>query len=306
MLISIVILSWNGLDLLKECLPSVIRAVGVYGDECEVLVIDNGSSDGSAEYVRADFPQVNILSLAENLSFTKAMNKGISAARGEVVVALNNDVIVESDFIAPLISYFQQAKDIFAVGAKMLFWDRKTLNFGRAKGDFRWGFFRRVIGDSDCAGNSLYACAGGMALDRDKFLKLGGFDEDYEVYWEDLDLCYRAWRRLWRTIYEPRSIIYHKFHGTNLSKYKQSGIERLSGENYSLFVLKNILDKGLFFRHILFTPLLMLLVCLKGKPAFAQGMLRAFKRRKIFLNKRALERRNSLMSDREILEAISG
>ena len=304
-MISIVILSWNGLDFLKECLPSVVRAVGVYGGECEVLVIDNGSSDGSAGYVRENFSSLNILSLAENFSFTKAMNKGIAAARGEVVIALNNDVIVESDFIAPLISHFQQAKDIFAVGAKMFFWDRKTLNFGRAIGDFRYGFFRRVICDSDSAVNSLYACAGGMALDRDKFLKLGGLDEDYEVYWEDLDLCYRAWRRLWRTIYEPRSIIYHKFHGTNLSKYKQSGIERLSGENYSLFVLKNILDKGLFFRHILFTPLLMLLVCLKGKPAFAQGMLRAFKRRKIFLNKRALESRNSRMSDRKILEMMS-
>src|SRR3990167_1519059 len=169
MLISIVILSWNGLDFLKKCLPPVIRAVGVYGGECEVLVIDNGSSDGSAGYVRGNFPLVKILSLAENFSFTKAMNKGISAACGEVVVSLNNDVIVEKDFIAPLISHFQQAKDIFAVGAKMLFWDRKTLNFGRAKGDFRWGFFSRVIGDFDCAGNSLYACAGGMALAKDKF-----------------------------------------------------------------------------------------------------------------------------------------
>src|SRR3990167_11239654 len=103
MLISIVILSWNGLDLLKECLPSVVRAVGIYGEECEVLVIDNGSPDGSAGYVRENFSSLNILSLAENFSFTKAMNKGIAAARGEVVIALNNDVIVESDFIAPLI-----------------------------------------------------------------------------------------------------------------------------------------------------------------------------------------------------------
>ena len=306
MLISIVILSWNGLDFLKECLPSVIRAVGVYEGECKVLLIDNGSSDGSAEYVWVNFPGVKILSLADNFSFTKAINKGISAAKGEVVIALNNDVIVEKDFIAPLVKHFSEDKNVFAVGAKMLFWDRKTLNFGRAAGDFQYGFFRRTIHDSPDAVNSLYACAGGMALAKDKFLKLGGFDEDYEVYWEDLDLCYRAWRRGWSTVYEPKAVVYHKFHGTNLSKYKQSGIDCLSGENYTLFVLKNILDKGLFWRHIFFTPWLMFLTCLKGRPAFAKGMFQAFKRRGVFLKKRALEKRCSPMSDREILEAASG
>ncbi len=303
--ISIVILSWDGLDLLKECLHSVIQAVEVYGGECEVLLIDNGSSDGSAGYVRGNFPSVKILSLAENFSFTKAMNKGIGAAKGEVVISLNNDVIVERDFIAPLISHFQQDKDIFAVGTKMLFGDRKTLNFGRVSGDFRYGFFRRTITDSLSAGNSLYACAGGMALDRDRFLKLGGFDQDYEVYWEDLDLCYRAWRRGWRTVYEPKAVVYHKFHGTNLSKYKQCGIDCLSGENYTLFIFKNILDKGLFFRHILFTPLLIFLVCLKGKPSFSRGMFRALKRRRVFLDKRAFEERDARMSDREIFGMIS-
>ncbi len=303
--ISIVILSWNGLGFLKECLPSVMRAVGSYSGGCEVLLIDNGSSDGSAGYVRKNFPEVKIKSLAENFSFTKAMNKGIRASIGEVVIALNNDVIVERDFIAPLISHFQQVKDVFAVSAKMFYQDRQGLNFGRAKGDFRCGFFRRLISDSSSAVNSLYGCAGGMALDKDKFLKLGGFDEDYEVYWEDLDLCYRAWRRGWKTIYEPRSVIYHKFHGTNISKYRQSGIERLSGENYTLFVFKNILDKGLLWRHILFTPLLMLLACLKGRPAFAKGVFGAFKRRRVFWNKRKVEERSCRMSDREIIRCAS-
>ena len=67
---------------LKECLPSVLRAVGIYGGDCEVLLIDNGSSDGSAEYVRGNFPLVKILSLGENFSFTKAMNKGLGRPKG--------------------------------------------------------------------------------------------------------------------------------------------------------------------------------------------------------------------------------
>ena len=141
-----------------------------------------------------------------------------------MVIALNNDVIVESDFIAPLVRHFCEDKDVFAVGAKMLFWDRKELNFGRAKGDFRYGFFSRTICDSPLSVNSLYACAGGMALDKDKFLKLGGFDEDFEIYWEDLDLCYRAWRRCWKTVYEPQSVMYHKVHATNIKNTARAAL----------------------------------------------------------------------------------
>ena len=298
--ISIVILSWNGLDLLKECLPSVIRATGVYGGGCEVLLIDNGSPDGSAEYVRGNFPQIKILSLEENFSFTRAMNKGIGAAKGDVVIALNNDVAVEKDFIAPLVNHFREDKDVFAVGAKMLFWDKKTLNFGRAKGDFRFGFFRRVIGDSSSAVNSLYACAGGMALDKDKFLKLGGFDEDYEVYWEDMDLCYRAWRRGWRTVYEPQSVIYHKVHATNIKKYAQRGIDSLSGENYSLFVIKNIQSIKLLIKHFISLPVLFLLTALSGRLYFALGLLCSMKRWPLFWEKRNREKNKVFLSDTEV------
>ena len=282
-----------------------MRAVGVYGDEYEVLVIDNGSSDGSAEYVRADFPQVSILSWAENLSFTKAMNKGISAAKGDVVIVLNNDVIVERDFIAPLVRHFRENDDTFAVGAKMLSGDRKTLNFGRAKGDFRYGFFSRVIGDSAFAVNSLYACAGGAALDKDKFLELGGFDEDYGVYWEDLDLCYRAWRRGWKTIYEPQSVVYHKVHATNIKKYGQRGIDSLSGENYSLCIIKNIHNGRLLFKHIISLPLLILLAVLSGRLHFALGLLRSIKRWPLFWEKRNQEKNKAFLSDAEVLKISS-
>ena len=305
MLISIVILSWNGLGLLKDCLPSVIRAAGAYGDECEVLLIDNGSSDGSVGYIMENFLSVKILSLGDNFSFTKAMNKGIGAAKGEVVISLNNDVIVEKNFIDPIVRHFCEDKDVFAVGAKMLFWDRKTFNFGRASGDFRWGFFRRVIGDSDSAVNSLYVSAGGMALDKDKFIKLGGFDEDYEVYWEDLDLCFRAWRRGWKTIYEPQSVVYHKVHATNIKKYGQRGIDRLSGENYSLFIIKNIHNMKLLIKHFIFLPVLFLLTALGGRLYFAVGLLYSIRRWPPFWQKRNREKNKVFLSDMEVLK-ISG
>lgn len=290
------------MDLLKECLPSVITAVGVYGGEVEILLIDNGSSDGSAEYVRGNFPGVKILSLAENFSSTKAMNKGIAAAKGEVVISLNNDVMVDDGFIAPLVSHFGKDKDVFAVGAKMLFWDRKTLNFGRATGDFRYGFFRRLIRDSADTVNSLYACSGGCAVDKDKFFELEGFDEDYWIYWEDFDLCYRAWRRGWKTVYEPQSVVYHRVHATNIKKYGQRGIDSLSGENYSLCIIKNIHNKRLLFKHILSLPLLILLTTLSGRLHFALGLLYSIKKWPFFWKKRNQEKNKAFLSDTEVLK----
>ena len=116
------------------------------------------------------------------------------------------------------------------MAAKMLLWDKKTLNFGRAIGSFRFGLFRRRLIDSSNITNTLYACGGGFAVDKTKFLRLGGFDEDMIAYWEDADLCYRGWKRGWKTVYEPRSIIYHKFHGSYLKKCGESGIREISGK----------------------------------------------------------------------------
>lgn len=301
---SLVILNHNGIELLRDCIPSVIKAVEVCGFNCEILFLDNASTDQSIDFVKTNFSQVRIIELKGNLSFTRAMNIGIKNARYQLVICLNNDIISDKNFIDPLINHFARHSELFAVAAKMLFWDKKTLNFGRAIGSFKFGFFNRKIVDSGSAVNTLYACAGGFAVSKDKFIELGGFDEDLQVYWEDLDLCYRAWKRGWRVIYEPRSIIYHKVHGTNLKKLGQAGIDALSGENYSLVVLKNIHNRYIFYKHLLFMPVLFLLVFFTGKPYFGIGMLRALLKIKLFCAKRRVEKKLAIVSDRKVL-AIS-
>ncbi|MEK7097975.1 MAG: glycosyltransferase family 2 protein, partial [Patescibacteria group bacterium] len=197
--VSIVILNWNGKEFLEICLPSVVKAVESYGNPCEVIVVDNGSSDDSVSYLRLSFPQLKIIPLKENREFAAAMNIGIREAVGEIVIGLNNDVAVEEGFIAPLVSHFKDQK-VFATAAKMLLWDKSTLNFGRSSGNFKFGFFQRVFDQPAEAANSLYACGGAFAADRDKFLELGGFEEDMIAFWEDLDLCYRAWKQGYKVI----------------------------------------------------------------------------------------------------------
>lgn len=301
--ISIVILNWNGAALLRECLPSVTAAAAAYSaGGCDVIVVDNASSDDSRPYV-GSFPGMRCLALAENMGFARAMNRGIREARNRLVVCLNNDVTVEKDFLAPLARAME--KNVFCCGAKMLFPDRKRLYFGRASGSFPAGFFIRRISDSRVPALSLYGCAGACLLDRDKFLSLGGFDEDLDVYWEDLDLCYRAWKQGWSTVYEPASVVYHKARATNGVKLGNAGIERLSGRNYGFFLIKNIHDPRFAFTQLLTLPLLMISACICGKYNFALGIVAAIRGYRLFVMKRGRLKQDSVLNDRQVLRLSS-
>ena len=302
--VSIAILNWNGREFLEACLPSVIRAVESYGNSCEVIVVDNGSSDDSLEYVKRCFPDIKLIALEKNLEFAPAMNIGIRRALGKIIIGLNNDVAVDKDFIAPLVSHFKDG-EVFAAAAKMLLWDKSTLNFGRSSGNFKFGFFRRVFDQPPHAAHSLYACGGAFAADRDLFLKLGGFEEDMIAFWEDLDLCYRAWKQGYKVIYEPASIVYHRFHGSYLKKCGMSGIRALSGENYLLFTIKNIHDKFLFFQQMCFLPLLFCASLVRGRVSFARGLSRSLSRWPLFFKKRLEEKKKSVLSDRYVLKISS-
>lgn len=303
--VTIVIPNWNGKHFLEKCMPSVLKAVEVYGEDCEIIVVDNHSTDSSIDFLRRVYPLIRIIALRENLGFAKGMNIGIRNAKQDIIIGLNNDIIAHEGFIMPLIRHFLTEKRLFAVGSKMLLWDERTLNFGRAVGSFRLGIFQRKFQEPQITKPALYACGGAFAVDKKKFLQLGGFDEDMIAYWEDLDLCYRAWKQGYKTLYEPKSIVYHKRHGTYEKKCGIKGIRLISGENYFLFSIKNFHDKTLFFQQLLSLPLLLLISPLLNKPHFSLGLIRSLKRWPLFFKKRRQERQKAVFSDRKVL-AMSG
>jgi GT2 family glycosyltransferase/glycosyltransferase involved in cell wall biosynthesis len=238
--VTIVIPNWNGRELLEKYLPSVIAA----GAD-EVLLVDNGSVDGSAEFLRREFPQVTLLALEKNLGFGGGSNAGVRAARNEIVVLLNSDMRVAPDFLAPLVEGFDDPA-VFAVACQIFFSDPDKVReeTGLTQGWWQDGALR-VRHRIDAAVKDLFPCfyggGGSCAFDRRKFLELGGFDELLApFYFEDTDLGYMAWKRGWKVLYQPRSVVYHEHRGTIGKKFREEQIQSVLKKNNLLFAWKNI------------------------------------------------------------------
>jgi GT2 family glycosyltransferase/glycosyltransferase involved in cell wall biosynthesis len=266
---SIIIPNWNGKDLLEKFLPSVIAAAG---PSDELIVVDNASVDGSAEFVRQHFPQVRVLEMPRNLGFGGGCNAGAHAARNPVVVMLNNDMRVEPDFVRTLLDGFTDPL-VFAVSAQIFFSDpaRRREETGLTAGWFAKGFFR-VRHDIEERVQQLYpafyAGGGSSAYDREKFLELGGFDSLFEpFYLEDTDLSYNAWKRGWKVVYQPGSRVYHEHRGTIGKHFPPQAIQAFLQKNYVLMVWKNVHSWPWMCSHLLHVYGHMLLNCMGWETA---------------------------------------
>src|SRR5215467_6846754 len=181
--ITIQILNWDGKHLLEECLPTVLDAVRcereTFGRRHEVLVVDNGSQDGSVEFLKARFPEVRILSLDRNYGFAIGNNRGIEHVQTDIVLLLNNDMCVKRDFIAPLLEPFSDPA-VFATTSQIFFSDvnRRREETGKTRGRFERGSFylwHDVIQPTDETEASIpvfWAGGGSCAIDRRKLSEI--------------------------------------------------------------------------------------------------------------------------------------
>ncbi len=252
---SVVIPNWNGRDLLEKYIPSILTALE--GNSAnELIVVDNASEDGSAEFLRRQFPQVRVIALDRNHGFGAGSNRGFAAARNDIVVLLNSDMRVAPDFLAPLLKGFHDDQ-VFAVSCQIFFSDplKKREETGLTQGwwdNGRLGVRHRI--DDRIA--DLYPCfyggGGSCAFDRHKFLELGGFDHLLApFYLEDTDLGYMAWKRGWKVYYQPLSHVWHEHRGTIGKKFSQDYIQAVLHKNFLLFAWKNIHRPAWLLRHFL-------------------------------------------------------
>ena len=212
MTVSVVIPTWNGRALLDVVLESLERQ-SLAADE--VIVVDNGSTDGTVEHLRSRRPSVTVVALGENTGFAAAVNRGIERASGDVVALVNNDIELHPEFLRELVAGLEADPGAASAAAKMLrFDDREVLD---AAGDtLRWsgvalqrGQGERDRGQYDAPGRVFSACAGAAAYRRSAFAEVGLFDEAFFAYLEDVDWGFRAQLAGLGCVYVPTAIAYH-------------------------------------------------------------------------------------------------
>ncbi len=310
---SVVIPNWNGRDLLEKYLPSVMAAMSGHPDN-EIIVVENGSTDGSAEFLATHFPKVRVVALPRNLGFGGGSNAGIRAANNDVVVLLNSDMRVADDFLAPLLAGFSD-ENVFAVSCQIFLSDpaKRREETGLTQGWWQDGGLK-VSHREDDAVTELYPCfyggGGSCAFDKRKFLELGGFDELLApFYLEDTDLGYMAWKRGWKVLYQPKSAVYHEHRGTIGKTFSSARIQAVLKKNFILFCWKNIHDWPRLISHFAFTYAGALLsVALGEEPGRANlyGLWRAFVQTPGALRSRWRSRALAVVSDDEAFARTLG
>ncbi len=223
--ITVVIPNYNGVKFLRECLQALFGQ-GDGTPEYEVVMVDNGSTDGSIALVKREFPQVRVISLPENTGFCHAVNVGIRESESPYIILLNNDTKVRAGFIGELYRAINGRRGAFSVSARMLLWDRPELLDGA--GDrycvFGWAFARgkgQPAGAYDKAAEVFSACAGAAIYRRRVFQEIGFFDELHFAYLEDLDIGYRARIHGYRNYYEPKAEVIHYGSASSGSRYNE-------------------------------------------------------------------------------------
>ena len=304
--ITLIITNWNGSKLLRECLPTVLEAVRFDRHHCyEVMVIDDCSTDNSLEILADEFPEVRTEQTPQNLGFQEANNYAVKLAKSKIVMPMNNDIKRDPKALHYLAQYFDN-KDTFAVSGKIFAFDQTTFLYGNRGGYFQKGHFHLYEKPPEDDSQTLFACGGAFMVNRQKYLDLGGFDSMYHpLYYEEIDLSYRALKRGWKVHYEPQSIAYHKVQATITRQEKLRSISLISARNNYLFVWKNILDRSMTLTFLFYTPLFLLRDLFRLKSRFWIAFYLALKRLPRALRGRSIEQSGVLYSDREILSRIN-
>jgi len=223
---SVVIVSYKTRDLLLACVESVYASEGV--PEPQIIVVDNASSDGSPKAVRDAFPRCVVIENAENMGFSKANNIGIARATGDYVLLLNPDTVLQPDVLADMTEYMEKHRDVGMATCKLVTGDGSLDLACRRSFPSLWDGFCRAAGLSALFPRSrLFArynltyfdesetrevdCINGafMFVRREAMNDVGLLDEDYFIYSEDVDWCYRFWKKRWKVVYHPTTTTLH-------------------------------------------------------------------------------------------------
>ncbi len=246
--LAVVIPTFNGREVLEPCLES-LSAADYPAQQIEWIVVDNGSTDGTADLLRARFPKARLIALERNEGFARACNLGArGATQADVLVFLNNDMRVDARFLVELVSPLAR-RECRATVAKRLSWDGTTLDGAGVGSNFAGialqpGYGLPPGAEHDVPRKTLFPCGGAMAVDRPTFEEVGGFDGEFFAYYEDLDLGWRMWLMGHATHYVPSAVAYHH-HSHTSRRFPPASLRRAMIRNSLLTCIKNYEDGNL-------------------------------------------------------------
>jgi GT2 family glycosyltransferase len=240
-LVTIIVVNWNGRAFLEQCLSSLCAQT--YPAR-EIVLVDNGSTDGSIDFVRECFPDVQIMALPHNVGFAAGNNCAMREARGTYIALLNNDAYPEPEWLARMVEVAEQRPEAGLIACKLLYaHDPQIINAAGLALDwagFCWEWRSGAVDDpQESAVEECFGPSGAAALYRRALLdEVGLFDEDFFAYAEDADLNWRALRAGWQCLYVPQARAYHVSSATagEGSSFKS----RLLGRNKIWLLVKNV------------------------------------------------------------------
>lgn len=283
--VTVIIPNYNGMKFIKECLESILNQ-DVGTPDYQVLVVDNGSRDGSLEWIQSQFPQVLTIALASNTGFCHAVNVGIRAVDTPYVLLLNNDTKAGTRFIKALYEAIEAKPSAFSVSGKMLMWDNpeRIDDAGDRYCVLGWAYARgkgKPTADFEKPSEIFSACGGAVIYRKSILDQIGLFDEAHFAYLEDLDIGYRAKLYGYKNYYEPSAEVIHYGSATSGSRYN-TWKTSLAAANSIYVIAKNMpllqilwnlpfLVLGFFLKFLFF--------CKKGMGMiYVKGLMNGFKK----------------------------
>ncbi|MBN2296590.1 MAG: glycosyltransferase [Pirellulales bacterium] len=255
MLVHLIILNYNGRRLLPECLPSILHACEASRHECEVVIIDNSSTDESLSWLSENYPQVRVIHCANH--GLCSYNAVVPSLGGDVAILLNNDIKLHANAVDPLVDPFlENNTKCFMTTPRCRRFDNATYEGFRTAVSWRWGLVQATAlypGHEAMVGIPGWTASAGaaMAVDSRKFVELGGFDPLYlPGRLEDLDFAFRAYRAGYHACYVPHALCWHKGMATFEAAFGTHGCDELALRNTLLFQWKNLRHPANIARQI--------------------------------------------------------
>jgi len=237
--VSVIILNYNGKQHLKECFESLKR-LNYPVKKCELIMADNASSDDSVEYVRKNFPEIKVIKFNKNYGYSGGNNKGVkyTHSKSDYVVFLNNDTVVDENWLIELIKPLKDSTICGSASKTLNYYNKTIIDSAGGKitpigGCFAIGQFEKDVGQYN---KKIYVGTlghGSILIKKEIFNNFNGFDEDYFIYQDDVDLLWNLWLAGYKLLYVPTSILYHK--------YGASGGDSRIGQFRIYYVTKNTL-----------------------------------------------------------------